>query len=167
MVGSRVRRAECTVWRRLLEAALVPRCGQSVYITCSRWRRFPAARARSLTRLAAFLRRQAPSSMVRAPTVTSKPPSTLMRTASGFLPVSLLGLCEGLRCCWWCCSAAACRCVCPFILSPYICLKGKPTIRCSHGIRLARWLLTPYLCPTFFYGTWLKASTRFYEHTLY
>src|SRR5688500_6843481 len=49
-------------------------------MTCSRWRRFPAARARSLTRFAAFLRRQASSSMVRAPTVTSKPPSNLMRT---------------------------------------------------------------------------------------
>jgi hypothetical protein len=95
MDGSRVRRAECAVWRRLLEAALIPSSGQSVYITCSRWRRFPAAKARSLTRLAAFLRRQASSSMVRAPTLTSKPPSNLMRTASGFLPVSLLGLCTG------------------------------------------------------------------------
>src|SRR5829696_1885017 len=87
MDRSKVRRAVCTVWRRLLEAALISSSGQSVYITCSRWRRFPAARARSLTRLAAFLRRQAPSSMVRAPTVTSKPPSNLMRMASSLSEV--------------------------------------------------------------------------------
>src|SRR5215203_4098872 len=87
MDGSRVRRAECAVWRRLLEAALIPSSGQSVYITCSRWRRLPAARARSLTRFADFLRRQAPSSMFRAPTVTLKPPSNLMRMASSLSEV--------------------------------------------------------------------------------
>src|SRR5918995_2671592 len=89
MDRSKVRRAVCTVWRRLLEAALIPSSGQSVSISCSRWRRFPVAKARSLTRLAAFLRRQAPSSMVRAPTLTSKPPSTLMRMASSLSEVPL------------------------------------------------------------------------------
>ena len=38
-------------------------------------------------RLAAFLRRQSPSWMVRAPTMTSKPPSNLMRTASSLSEV--------------------------------------------------------------------------------
>ena len=37
-------------------------------IACSRWRRCPGARASSFTRLAAFLSRQAPFSIVRAPT---------------------------------------------------------------------------------------------------
>jgi hypothetical protein len=73
MDGSKARRAVCTVWRRLLEAALISSSGQSVYIICSRWRRFPAANARSLTRLAAFLKRHSFSSMVRIPTETRKP----------------------------------------------------------------------------------------------
>src|SRR5215204_2719193 len=88
MVGSRVRRAVCTVWRRLLEAAPIPSSGQSVYITCSRWRRFPAARASSLTRLAAFLSRHSFSSMVRIPTETRKPPSSHTRSASDRVTLS-------------------------------------------------------------------------------
>jgi hypothetical protein len=57
--------------------------------------------------------------------------------------------------------------VCPLILSPYICLKGKT----NHPLCTRQPVgplapHAPYMCHTFFYGTWFQSSTRFYEHTL-
>ena len=52
------------VWRMLLEAAFLPNSGHKRSIACSRCMRWPAARESNLTRLAAFLSRQAPSSTV-------------------------------------------------------------------------------------------------------
>ena len=44
--------------------------GHSRSITCSRWRRWPRARASNFTRVAAFLSRQASPTMVCGPTET-------------------------------------------------------------------------------------------------
>src|SRR5215208_1861491 len=111
---------------------------------CSRCRRLPEARARSFMRLAAFLRRQASSWMVRAPTMTSKPPSNLMRTASGFLPLSLVGLCIGLLLVVMLLGGCPPLCVPFHALSLHLCLKGKTkNPLCTRGSRLAHWLLTP------------------------
>jgi len=88
--GSRILRAAYSTWRKLLEAAFVPELGQSTSITCSRWRLWPGARAGSFRRVAAFLRRHSSPSMIRDPTETEKPPSSLMRTVSGFSPVGVL-----------------------------------------------------------------------------
>lgn len=71
-----------SAWRRLLEAAVLPRSGHSISIACSRWRRCPGAKASSLTRLAAFLRRHSFCSIVRLPAETEKPPSNVTRRAS-------------------------------------------------------------------------------------
>src|SRR3954470_744195 len=90
-----VLRAALRTPRRLLEAAFLARSGQSRSIACSRCSRCPSARASSFTRPAAFLSRHEASDMVRDPTDTSKPPSSLIRMASGSSPkllrVVLLG----------------------------------------------------------------------------
>src|SRR5215203_6200538 len=91
MAGSRTLRA---VWRaclRLLEAALLPESGQRMSITCSRCSRWPGARVRSFTKVAAFLKRQLSWGMVLEPTLTRKPPSNHTLTA---LLVSPIGVSE-------------------------------------------------------------------------
>src|SRR5215203_2245548 len=82
MVGSRILRAAWRILRRLLEDALLLASGQRRSIACSRWRRWPEARASSFTKAAAFLRRQASWVMARGPTLTRNPPSNRTRTAS-------------------------------------------------------------------------------------
>ena len=69
----------CRTRRRLLEAAFLPEFGHKRSIACSRWRRWPEERARSFTKAAAFLRRQASPSMLRGPMETLKPPSNHTR----------------------------------------------------------------------------------------
>jgi hypothetical protein len=90
-VGARVRRAACSTWRRLSEAAALPRQVQRRSIACSRCRRWPSAKASSFTRLAAFLRCHSPSLTVLTPTETRKPPSSHTRTGSGRSHVAVSG----------------------------------------------------------------------------
>ena len=82
MAGSRTLRAAWRVLRRLLEAAFLPALGHKISIACSRWRRWPGARASSFTRTAAFFRCQASWAIALEPTLTRNPPSNHARNAS-------------------------------------------------------------------------------------
>src|SRR5215216_4895849 len=88
MAGSMTLRAAWRVLRRLFEAAFLPESDHRRSIACSRCMRWPGARARSFTKIAAFLRCQASWGMVLEPILTRKPPSNQTLIDLRFSPLA-------------------------------------------------------------------------------